>query len=144
MEFKDLTFVRLLAPSLIPRNLLGKVPCARWDVEDFIRYADDMARAWTTRFYAMMSPNNEIKGFIWFTYNPLTQEIMVDTYAVDDEYTKPPGAATEGTLEFLRGWISRKKEAGVAIKDKILWATTKPEGFEALGAERTGHVVMEI
>lgn len=142
---KDLRWIRVFTPSHIPTYLVEQVKHRDYSVEDFYKYHESLC-LWKTEdgptlnpfshLYVMGNKENLTKGFLWFSIDPLTRDLIIQTYSVDKEYWKE-GGAVEKLCEFIKE-IHRKGDL-----NKIYWITTYPKHSMRHGFKPSKAVLME-
>lgn len=144
-KMSELRWIRALNSSVIPAYLIENVKKKDYSVDNFMRYQDMICSReeangirfnYYSHLYAMVNPENETKGVLWFTIDPLTQDILIQTYSVDPEYWKSGGA-----VEKLVEWI--KEIRSKANLKKVYWVTDYPKHSERHGFKRSKSVLME-
>ena len=89
-----------------------------------------------TIIYAFVDDQSMIKGFIWTSINPLTQELRLSVLSVDKEYYG------SDVLPNIKELIIEMLKA-IGIK-KCVWSTTRPEAFEKVGFVKSDLITMEF
>jgi hypothetical protein len=144
-KIDTLRWIRSTSPELIPRYLLEQVKHKEYTVDDFIKYQINTAFISTdqgkvlnpfSHLYYLANEDNLIKGILWFCVDPLTKDIIIQTYSVDKEYSKEGGS-----VEKL--CILIKDIAFKANLKKIYWVTNFPRHSQRHGFKKSKSVLME-
>ncbi len=144
-KMDQLRWIRSTSPELIPTYLIDQVKHKEYTTEDFIKYQKNVAFVSTpegvvlnpfSHLYYLANDENLIKGVLWFCVDPLTKDIIIQTYSVDKEYTKEGGA-----VEKL--CILIKDIAFKAKLKKIYWVTNHPRHSQRHGFKKSKSVLME-
>lgn len=155
----DLKFVRVIDPDIfalvIPRYLFEQIKELDENMVDRIYKSatsimtvpvvDEQgnvvgkllkANVWIAALYDI---TNQVKGFIWATFDIVEQRIFVQACSVDKEYQSEDGEVMKKMVEYLRSLpISDEMKANIQM------ATIKPRAFERRGWTRTKNVLMEF
>jgi hypothetical protein len=144
-KMDQLRWIRSTSPELIPRYLIDQVKHKEYTTDDFIKYQKNVAFVSTqegtvlnpfSHLYYLANDDNLIKGVLWFCVDPLTKDIIIQTYSVDKEYSKEGGA-----VEKLCVLI--KDIAFKANLKKIYWVTNHPRHSQRHGFKKSRSVLME-
>jgi len=93
-KFADLRWTRIFTPIHIPKYLVEQVRDRDYSVEDFYKYQelnctrndeDGMKLNPFSHLYVLVNSENIVKGFLWFVVDPLTKDLVIQTYSVDKE-----------------------------------------------------------
>ena len=141
----ELRWIRSTSPELIPRYLVEQIKHKDFSVDDFMKYQKNLTFVSTqdgvmlnpfSHLYYLANPENMIKGILWFCVDPLTKDVIIQTYSVDKEYSK-----TGGAVEKLTTLIK-----DIVIKGnlkKIYWITNHPRHSQRHGFKKSRSVLME-
>lgn len=144
--YKELELVRLRHGELIrsiPRDLLEQIPqMDSMMIEAVFQNADKIAQSENTWFFVIRKRDHDsygIVGVLWLLADVIERHVFVFLCSVIPEY--------QGVNWQLEKWI-----AGIIFsldipenyKDRIQWATTRPEIFVKAGARRSEKVLVEI
>lgn len=141
----ELRWIRVFTPSHIPPKYIDQVPHRNYAVADFYRFQEGLCLRSTpegptlnplSHLYVLANEENETKGFLWFTVDPLTKDIAIQTYSVDNQYWGK-GQAVEKVSTLLKE--IRKK----ANLNKIYWITNIPKHSIRYGFKPSKSVLME-
>jgi len=144
-KIEELKWVRLLSPVHIPRYLIDQVRDKNYDTDDFIKYqelnclvADNQGFKVNpfNHLYALVDNGNLVKGFLWFVIEPLTKDLLVNTFSMDKEYWFG-GYAMKKASDHIKDLMKKMK-----IK-KCFWSTNYPKHSERQGFKRSRSVLME-
>jgi len=145
-KIDDLKWIRVFTPSHIPKYLIEQVRDRDYSVEDFYRYheinctlKDKQGRIQLnplTHLYVLANDKNEVKGALWFSIDPLSKDIIIQTFSMDKEYWCQ-GIAVKKLSDHIK--TIRKK----GNLNKIYWVTNYPKHSERNGFKRSKSVLME-
>lgn len=144
-NIESLKWIRLINPVHIPKYLVEQVRERDYAVDDFYSYQETACSVSTEQgtrlnplnhLYVLTTDENLVKGFVWFTVDPLSKNIFVNTYSVDKEYWGN-GKAVKKLVDF----VSEIREK--ASLNKVYWTTNYPKHSQRYGFERSRSVLME-
>jgi hypothetical protein len=144
-KIDDLRWIRVFTPSHIPKYLVEQVRDRDFTVEDFYAYhevncifhgKDGSKLNPFSHLYVLADTENTVKGMLWFCVDPLTKDIIVQTFSMDKDYWGK-GLAVKKLATFMKTF--RKK----ANLNKIFWITNYPKHSERNGFKRSKNVLME-
>ncbi len=144
-KIEDLRWVRAFAPDLIPKYLVEQVRNRDYSIEDFYKYQHinclmDGDKGQTlnpfNHLYVLANGDNIVKGFLWFIVDPLSKDVVINTFSVDKEYW--------GNGEAVRKLSDHVKKILKVLKlKKVYWLTNYPKHSERHGFKRSKSVLME-
>lgn len=141
----ELRWVRVFTPLHIPKDLVEQVRDRDFTVDDFYRYQEinclrDTDEGPTlnplNHLYVLANADNITKGFLWFTIDALSKDLVIQTYSVDRDYWRS-GGAMQKVAEHVKE--IRKK----AKLKKIYWITNYEKHSQRHGFKRSKSVLME-
>lgn len=141
----DLKWIRVFTPSHIPKYLVEQVRDRDFTVEDFYAYHEAYCQIPTSdgiklnpfsHLYVLANEENTVKGMLWFCVDPLTKDIIIQTFSMDKEYWNK-GLAVKKLAAHMKG-IKKKGQL-----NKIYWVTNYPKHSERNGFKRSKNVLME-
>jgi len=141
----ELRWIRVFTPLHIPKYLIEQIKHKDFTVEDFFQYQEincliDTEHGPTlnpfSHLYVLADKENIIKGFLWFTVDPLCKDISIQNYSVNKEYWNN-GQAMQKVSEHVKDIRKR------ANLNKIYWITNYPKHSEKYGFRRSDSVLME-
>jgi len=144
-KFADLRWTRIFTPIHIPKYLVEQVRDRDYSVEDFYKYQelnctrndeDGMKLNPFSHLYVLVNSENIVKGFLWFVVDPLTKDLVIQTYSVDKEYWLK-GKAVSKLAKHIKD-IRKKGKL-----NKIYWVNNYPKHSERHGFKRSKGVLME-
>ena len=144
-NFEDLKWVRVFTPEHIPRYLVEQIKSRDYSVDDFYKYQElncllEEEKGPTlnplNQLHVLVDKENMVKGFVWFTIETLSKNIILQTYSIDKEYWNK-GKAVSKVAEFLTKALNEGK-----LK-KIFWVTDYPKHSEKNGFTRSKSILME-
>lgn len=145
-DAKDLRWVRIFTPIHIPRYLIEQIKEKDWKVDEFIKYHEinclhevegQQVLNPFSHLYVLVNEENITKGFLWFTIEPLTKNIIIQNYSVDSDYWFK-GRAVEKLADHVK-YIQKKGKLG-----KIYWITNYPKHSEKYGFKQSKSILMEF
>lgn len=143
-EIDELRWVRLFSPVHVPKYLVEQVRDRDYTVEDFYKYQDLHCIHQTkegptlnpfNHLYAMVDEENMVQGFLWFVIDPLSKDMVINTFSVAKEYWG------RGAVKRLSDHVKEIKK-NLKIK-KVYWITNYPKHSERHGFKRSRSVLME-
>ena len=141
----DLRWIRIVTPIAIPRYLVEQVRDRDYTVDDFYKFheinctSDIDGNKVLNPFhhlYVLASKDHQVKGVLWFTIDPLSKDVLIQTYSVDKEYWNK-GSAVGKAADHVKKIM---KEANLK---KAYWLTNYPKHSERYGFRRARSVLME-
>lgn len=144
-KMDELRWIRSTSPELIPKYLVEQVRHRDFSVDDFIKYQMSMSFINTregrilnpfSHLYYLANEENQIKGILWFCIDPLTKDVIIQTYSVDKEYSKS-GGAVEKLCKLIKDIVIKGN-----LK-KIYWITNNPRHSQRHGFKKSKSVLME-
>jgi hypothetical protein len=144
-DMKNLRWIRIFNPLLIPKKLVEQVRDRDFTVEDFYHFHEASCIRNTeegptfnplSHLYVLANEENLIKGFLWFTVDPLSKNICIQTYSVEKEFWYH-GQAVQKVAELVK---KLRSDAGL---NKIYWVTNYPKHSERYGFKRSDSILME-
>src|SRR5690606_28201498 len=131
-NIEDLRWVRAFSPDVIPRYLVEQVRDRDYTVEEFYKFQtvncllqgkDGPTLDPFNHLYVLVNLDNLVKGFLWFVIDPLTKDLVVNTFSMDKEYWNK-GKAMKKASEFVKEILKKFN-----IK-KAYWITNYPKHSE--------------
>ena len=141
----DLRWQRLFIGSLIPRYLVEQIAKRDYEVDTLYKYIDrnilKMSPDGPTlnhlfQVWALVNPENLVRGFLWFTIDPLTLDILIQVYSVDSNYW-----GCKAAVHKLAEHVKSLRKGG-DLK-KIFWITKFPKHSLKYGFKPSKCVLME-
>lgn len=145
IDFGKLRWIRVFTPLHIPKYLVEQVRDRDFSVQEFFDYQEINCITETSEgptlnpfshLYVLADTENLIKGFLWFTIDPLSKDIVIQTYSVDKQYWGK-GKAVEKLATLI------KEVRHKAKLKKIYWITNYPKHSERYGFKRSRSILME-
>jgi hypothetical protein len=143
-DINELRWIRVFTPIHIPKKYVENIKPRRYSVEDFYKYQDMVCLTKTgdgftlnplSHLYVLANKDNETKGFLWFVIDPLTKDLIVQSYSVDRDYWG------KGAVEKLATHIKEiRKKANL---NKIFWITDFPNHSKKYGFKPSNSILME-
>ena len=144
-KIEELRWVRAFSPDLIPQYLIDQVRDRDYSVEDFYKYQNMNCLVQGpegstlnpfNHLYVLANPENMVKGFLWFVIDPLSKDVIINTFSMDKEYW--------GKGEAVKMLSEHVKEIQNKLKlKKVYWLTNYPKHSERHGFRRSKSVLME-
>ena len=145
-KIDDLKWIRIFTPSHIPKYLVEQVRDRDFTVEDFYKYHEINCTTPSkdgslklnpfSHLYVLGNEENEVKGMLWFCVDPLTKDLVIQTFSMDKDYWMK-GIAVKKLADHIKD--IRKK----GNLKKIYWVTNYPKHSERNGFKRAKAVLME-
>jgi len=144
-QIDELRWVRLFNPIHIPKYLVEQVRDRDYTVEDFFKYQEincmvpgkeGQTLNPFSHLYALVDPDNVVKGFLWFVVDALSKDMIINTFSVDKAYWGK-GKAVQRLSDHVKEIMKKLK-----IK-KAFWLTNYPKHSERHGFRRSKSVLME-
>lgn len=141
----ELRWVRVFTPQHIPKSLVEQIKKRDYTVEKFYQYQESICLKGSadgptlnpySHLYVLANNDNLVKGFVWFTIDPLTNDLCIQTYSIEPEYWKE-GGAVEKLVKFLKEIRSKGK------LNKVYWVSDYPKHSERHGFKRSKSILME-
>ena len=146
-KIDDLKWIRIFTPSHIPKYLVEQVRDRDFSVEDFYKYHEvnctipskdgNVKLNPFSHLYVLANEENEVKGTLWFCVDPLTKDLIIQTFSMDKDYWMK-GVAVKKLANHIKD--IRKK----GNLNKIYWVTNYPKHSERNGFKRAKAVLMEF
>ena len=143
-KIDDLRWVRVFSPLVIPRYLVDNIKHKDFTTDEFFQYQELICLRDTpegptlnpfSHLYALADKENITKGLLWFTVDPLSKNIFIQTYSVDKEYWGG------GSIKKLSDHVRAIREK--ANLKKIFWITDYPKHSQRHGFKMSKSVLME-
>lgn len=125
-------FIRILDARIIPSYLVKQVRFVERNA--FYAMMQDAYKYPLDYIYAMINPEREIKGYIWYQVNVMNKSIFVNTISICDEWKHTN--KTEMIHDFL------EEEVGKHGYKKIFFLTDKPSFYEKMGFVKTKEILL--
>jgi len=144
-KIEELRWIRVFTPDHVPRYLIEQVRDRDYSVEEFFQYHQincltqsnkELTLNPFSHLYVLADKENMIKGVLWFSIDPLSKDILIQTFSVDKEYWGK-GLAVKMLAEHIKK--IRKK----GNLNKIYWVTNYPKHSERYDFKRSKAVLME-
>lgn len=144
-ELEDLRWIRVFSPVHIPKYLVEQVRDRDYTVENFFKYQefnciieDENGQRLNplSHLYVLANSENMVKGFLWFVVDPLTLDMVINTFSMDKDYWYN-GQAMKMASDHVKKL--RKK---LKLK-KVYWITNYPKHSEKYGFKRSKSIIME-
>lgn len=140
-DLNHLRWLRVLQPSIIPKYLIEQIKHRDFDVEKFYKFQEGICLYANgtpnpaNLLYALLDPENVVKGMAWMTINELTDELFVCNYSVDRDYWFQ-GKAVEKLTHHVKDILNK-----LQLK-RAIWANRYPKHSERNGFKRCRDVLM--
>ena len=143
-DINDLRWVRLFTSSHIPVYLVDQIKNRDYISKNLFRHLESQILKYSQEgptlnplfhLWALVDTANLVKGFLWFTVDPLTQDMVIQIYSVDCNYWGK--GAVKKLADHMK--ILRKK----ADLKKIYWITECPKHSEKYGFKASKNILME-
>jgi hypothetical protein len=144
-NIEELRWIRVFTPDHIPHYLIQQVGHRDYSVEEFFKYHQLNCLIQSEKgislnpfnhLYVLADKKNEVKGVLWFNVDPLSKDILVQTYSVDKEYWMK-GQAVKKLADHIKHIRNKAK------LNKIYWITNYPKHSMRYGFKPSKSVLME-
>lgn len=144
-NFEDLKWVRAFSPDIIPRYLIEQIKQRDYDINDFYKYHslnclvdnnDGNKLNPFNHLYVLINEEKIVKGFLWFIIDPLTKDIIINNYSIDNEYWNK-GKAVKKLVDFMKKMLDKLNLTN------IYWITKYPKQSQRYGFKPSKSVLME-
>ena len=144
-NIEELRWIRVFTPDHIPHYLVEQVGHRDYSVEEFFKYHQINCMIQSEKgivlnpfnhLYVLADKKNEVKGMLWFSVDPLSKDILIQTFSVDKEYWSK-GQAVKKLAEHIKKIRIKGK------LNKIYWITNYPKHSMKHGFKPSKSVLME-
>lgn len=144
-DINELKWVRLFSTMPVPRYLIEQISKREYGVDDLFNFLEINCLRQTKEgptlnplfhLWALVNPEKQVKGFLWFTIDALTKDIVIQVYSVDSNYWGCKGAV----LKLADHLKDIRKKANL---NKIYWITKFPKHSYKYGFKQSKSVLME-
>lgn len=144
-KIDDLRWVRVFSPVHIPKYLVDQVKERDFTVEDFYKYQEinclrDSEKGPTlnpfNHLYVLVDEENIVKGFMWFVIDPLSKDMIVHTFSIDNDYWGQP--AMKKASDHIKYLMEKLKTK------KTYWFSCYPKQLERCGFKKSKSILMEF
>lgn len=144
-KIEELRWFRVFTPDHVPHYLIEQVRDRDFSVDEFFRYQKINCMTQSEKggvlnafnhLYVLADKVNQVKGMLWFNVDPLSKDIIIQTFSMDKEYWGK-GQAVKKLAEHIKG-IRIKANLG-----KIYWVTNYPKHSMRYGFKPSKSVLME-
>jgi len=144
-KIDNLKWIRVFTPDHLPKYLVEQVRDRDYSIEDFYKFhtlncITQKDNTFTVNpfnhLYVLANQDNIVKGFLWFTIDPLAKNIFIQTFSIDKEY-------------WFKGYAMRKVSEHVkeirkkAKLNKIYWITKFEKHSKYYGFKPSSSILME-
>lgn len=144
-KIEELRWVRAFSPDLIPKYLIEQVRDRDYTVDNFYKYQNlncliEGKNGPTlnpfNHLYVLANDGNMVKGFLWFIVDPLSTDVIINTFSMDKEYWGN-GSAVKKLSAHVKEILKKLK-----LK-KVYWLTNYPKHAERNGFKRSKSILFE-
>ena len=141
----DLRWVRLFTGSHIPRYLVEQISKRDYEIDDLYKFLESNVLKASQEgptlnplfhLWALVNPENLVRGFLWFTIDCLSKDMVIQVYSVDSNYWGCKGAI----LKLADHMKTLRKKGDL---NKIYWITKFPKHSIKYGFKPSESVLME-
>ena len=141
----DLTWTRLISPQFVPKDLIEQIKHREYSVDDFNKFHSNNCEIMIdgqkrlnpfSHLYALLDPKFKVRGVLWFSIDPLSKCLVIQTYSVEKEFWGM-GKAVQKLIDMV---LSIKEGATLS---KVYWITNYPKHSERYGFKRSKSILME-
>lgn len=135
-ELKQLQFVKLKIPRLIPRELIESVKGRTFSVDSFYEFQEAQADSPYNFLYVLIDNHKKIHGYLWAEQSMLDGSLFVNTFSITKDYWGK-GKGVRLAIDFLKNLQDCKRFP------RIFWITTNSRFFSKQGFRPSKQVLME-
>lgn len=144
-KIDELRWIRVFTPDHVPHYLIEQIRDRDYTVEDFFKYHQincmtqselGMVLNPFSHLYVLADASNVVQGMLWFIIDPLTKDMVIQTYSMNKEYWGRGLAVKK-----LSDHIKTIREKGNL--NKIYWVTNYPKHSQRYGFKMSKSVLME-
>ena len=144
-KIEKLEFLRIFTPDHIPEHLVEQVRDRDFTVKQFyefqkiccLRQGENGYVLNPLNFLYVITNEKKIpKGFLWAQADPLTKDLVIQTFSMDKEYWNK-GKAVKILSKKVKEILKECK------MNKVYWITNFPKHSERHGFKRSKSVLME-
>lgn len=141
----ELRWIRVFTPDHIPHYLIDQVKNRDYSIEDFFRYHQINCLIQSengvilnpfNHLYVLADKENQVKGMLWFRVDPLSKDILIQTFSMHKDYWGKGQA-----IKKLSDHINQIRIKGKL--NKIYWITNHPKHSMKYGFKPSKSVLME-
>lgn len=132
----NLKFIPINDLNLIPRYLVDQIKDKDFTTEHFYKMAPIITSNPLGVLGVFSDKESRVKGFMWATISPLSEDLNCHLLSVDKEYQQST------ILKEAAGIL--KKIQNINKCGKIIFTTTRPKAFEKAGYKYNKHTMMEV
>ena len=146
-DINNLRWARIFTSAHIPVFLVEQIADRDFETEAFLKYVEGNISTSNNleleqfklnplfHVWSLVDTKNIIQGFLWFVIDPLTLDLVIQTFSVSSLYWN---IGIVGKLsEFMKNFRNHFK------LNKIFWITNRPKHSEKHGFARSKHILME-
>src|SRR5512135_2605719 len=85
-DIRQLEFVRLKIPKLIPKVLIENLKGRSYSVESFYKYQESQKDNPFNFLYALIDENKKIQGYLWAGKDILDEALYINAFSISKEY----------------------------------------------------------
>ena len=144
-NIEELRWIRVFTPDHIPHYLIEQVGHRDYSVEEFFKYHQINCMIQSEKgivlnpfnhLYVLADKENQVKGVLWFNVDPLSKDILIQTFSMDRAYW--------GKGQAIRKLEEHIKQIRIKAKlNKIYWITNYPKHSMRYGFKPSKSVLME-
>jgi len=144
-KIDELRWIRVFTPDHVPHYLIEQIRDRDYSVEEFFRFhqinclvqgENGVVLNPFSHLYVLADKMNQVKGVLWIAIDPLSKDIIIQTFSMDKEYWGK-GQAVKKLAEHI-------KEIRLKGKlNKIYWITNYEKHSMRYGFKRSKSILME-
>jgi len=144
-KIEELRWVRIFTIEHLPNYLVEQVRHRTYSVEEFYKYQqlnllmqgeEGIKLNPFNHVYILADTENLVKGFVWLTIDPLSKDIIIQTYSVDKDYWGR-GQAVKKLIDHVMAIRNKAK------LNKVFWLTPYPKHSMRYGFSPSKQILME-
>lgn len=145
IDIEKLQFIRVFTPQHIPKYLVEQVKERDYGVDEFYEFQEINCLQKSEKgpvlnplnlLYVITNEEKMVKGFCWMIIDPLTKDLVIQTFSMDKEYWGK-GRAVELLTRKVKEIL---KELSL---NKVYWITKHPKHSIKYGFKPSKFVLME-
>jgi hypothetical protein len=144
-KLNDLRWIRVMTPMLVPRYLVEQIKDRDYSIDDFFKFQELNCLTYENgkptlnplnHLYVLANPDNIVKGYLWFIIDPLTKDIILNTFSIDKEYWFL-GLAVKKLVAFMK-----ENMLSLGLK-RVFWINKYPKHSEKYGFKKSKYSIMQ-
>ena len=144
-KIDELRWVRVFTPDHVPHYLVEQIRDRDYSVEEFFKFHQINCMIQSEKgivlnpfnhLYVLADKENQVKGVLWFSVDPLSKDILIQVFSMDKEYW--------GKGEAVKKLTEHIKQIRIkANLNKVYWVTNYEKHSMRYGFKRSSSILME-